>query len=224
MKRTPIPMGGRLSDMPPIVQFYAEALEKYKVTRPPVIKYPEPVFPDSGQGLVRLGQQKFYVSKLFYTGSPKQCLYGLVIEALRERGDLSRLRRCTECHRFFVANDLRQKFCTEDCRDRADRRDARRRVRAMRKRRRNLRIASAPQPTVAPEFSPPASFINFFRRVTGSLPSGEQEKLTPWVKAIGQGRALDGWAVIRKWKGKNPEEVWPTLPNEVRETLQALPL
>jgi len=175
MKRTPIPMGGRLSDLPPVFKFYVEALEKYKVESWPTEKYREPVFPDRGQGLVKVGKQKFYVSKLLYGRSPKERMYGLVIDAL-ERGDFSRLRRCTECHRFFAADDLRQKFCIASCRDKADRRDAKRRVRAMRKRQRHsLEIHSEPPSMAVPKSGPPDSFIKFFHLVSkANLPSGQE--------------------------------------------------
>jgi hypothetical protein len=218
IKRNPIPMSGRASNIPPILGFYAEALKKYKVERPPKEIYPVPVFPDRGQGIVKVGQQKFYVSKFLYGRSAKERMYGLVIDAL-ERGDFSRLRRCKECDRFFAADDLRQKFCTSDCRDIADRRDAKRRVSEMRKRQRHrLEIPSELASMTLPKSGPPHSFINFFYRVTkGNLAADDERSFAPLVKAVGQGSPLKGWNVITKWKGGKPDEVWVTLPDAVRK-------
>lgn len=134
MKKTPIPTSGRLSDLPPVAGYYFAALRKYNVEKPWVKEHPQPIFPEPGQGLVTLGGvHKFYVTKSLYEGSPRQRMYGIIIEAL-ERGLFSRLRFCAECHLFFVAADLRQKFCTSNCMELADKRRAVERVRKMRAR------------------------------------------------------------------------------------------
>jgi hypothetical protein len=93
----------------------------------------------------------------------------------------------------------------------------------MRKRQRHSpEIPSEPPSITLPNSGPPDSFIDFLHRVTkGDLESGKEIKFAPVVKAIGRGRALDGWRVIRKWRGRKPEEVWPTLPDKAREVFKA---
>jgi hypothetical protein len=48
-------------------------------------------------------------------GSLRDCVYAAIIGAL-ESGELSRLRVCGECQKFFVQKDARQGFCSDECR------------------------------------------------------------------------------------------------------------
>jgi hypothetical protein len=215
MKRTPIPTSGRASDLPPLMKFYAAALQKSKVEKNAWSRLePEPVFPEQGQGLVRLGEQRFYVTKTPYRGSPRQRLYSVIIDAL-ERGYFGRLRRCKECETFFSADDLRQKFCTSACMKSADRKNAISRVQKWRKsRRHNIVGAQDLQRT-----DPLGSFREFFYVVTKpSLSSAQEGKITPGVKVVGSGQPLRGWQIIQQqWHGKTPEQVWNTLTQRAKD-------
>jgi len=69
---------------------------------------------------------------LRHAPSLRDRLYWNIIDAL-ESGELSRLRRCLNCGKFFVAEDPRQKFCTPGCMKAADQRSAVERVRKWRR-------------------------------------------------------------------------------------------
>ena len=217
MKKTPIPTSGRVSDMPPVMKFYSDALKKYGVEKNAWVKHTaEPIYPDQGQGLVRVGQQHFYVTKLPYmSGTPRQRLYGEIIEAL-ERGIFHRLRRCAECQKFFSADDLRQKFCASACMKEADKRAARSRVREWRKSSGDRKSSASDVAHVAPS-DPLDTFKTFFDLVTKrKLTEGETEKVLPGIKHLGGGSPVKGWHVVGKWQGKKPAEVWDTLPESAK--------
>jgi len=77
--------------------------------------------------------EKYIVRKhSFQPSSPEQHLYGIIIEIL-ENGELKRLKRCPECQKFFVAEDLKQTYCTPKCKLTRDERDAPNRMRRYRK-------------------------------------------------------------------------------------------
>jgi hypothetical protein len=76
----------------------------------------------SHTGLVSLGRP-FEINgvKLFTFESPEaysfeKIFYWLLFNAFRN-GEFSRLRKCLRCPKFFVPKDLKQKFCSNRCKD-----------------------------------------------------------------------------------------------------------
>src|SRR5262249_34880546 len=84
---------------------------------PPAERQEGPRFVSSARRISLLGYD-WFVGNFFWGNLTiediRRDLYLIVAEALKN-GDLSRLRHCP-CRKFFIAHDLRQNFCSVDCR------------------------------------------------------------------------------------------------------------
>jgi hypothetical protein len=59
---------------------------------------------------------KFFTVEGPRAWSFKEIFYWLLFNTLRS-GEFSRLRKCLRCPKFFVAKDLKRKFCSDRCKD-----------------------------------------------------------------------------------------------------------
>ena len=66
------------------------------------------------QRKLKVGQTKWIIRSTYTASSLLNQFYGIIVKAL-EDGELSKLRICKHCQSFFVADDIRQKFCKSDC-------------------------------------------------------------------------------------------------------------
>jgi len=71
---------------------------------------------------LKIGKGKWIVKSHFHqTPTLTEEVYSTVVSALQLDGsDFGRLRKCAFCHQFFVAEDNRQIYCSEECRRDSD--------------------------------------------------------------------------------------------------------
>ncbi len=61
--------------------------------------------------------EKFVVARqVSYAKGFRELFYGIIAESL-ESGSFTRVRMCLECGKFFIAEDLKRKFCSDRCKD-----------------------------------------------------------------------------------------------------------
>jgi len=91
-----------------------------------------------GRRIIKVGQQRLIVAHGFNDGlDPKRYLYGMVASAL-EGGKLQHLKRCQNCRRYFLRENLRRRvYCTDICRKADDAHLAPQRVKTWRQTRAN---------------------------------------------------------------------------------------
>ena len=214
------PLYGRKSDMQPLFSLVDNALREFNAVRPPLEYYPVPIHHRPGQGILKIGAKKFYITRDNYTGTPRQRLYGVIIEALEE-GYLPRLRSCRQCQAFFVAKDLKRKFCTPACMRIADQKGAAERVRKMRARNKRVLESARKKQTLVqvaaqPKNEPPKRFVEFFNIATKhNQTKAEQSRILPYLKALGGGEAPAGWQIVGRWEGKGSQK--PSCQNVWRQ-------
>jgi hypothetical protein len=142
--------------------------------------------------------------------SLRESLYGIIIDAL-ENGELVRLRRCLNCQVFFVAEDLKQKYCAKGCMKAADQKNALKRVREWRKQK---KLKDRQQAKAAKEAQAFGSFSSFMKFATKTKPTaGEQSNIAMHLKRLGKGEPLKGWQKVKLWEkklrsGKAIETIW----------------
>lgn len=160
-----------------------------------------------------LGHAWIVSTRLIGKGSSslREELYSIIIDTM-ESGELSRLRKCLWCTKYFAAEDLRQKYCHEECRDRADRRGAKeKRVPEYRRRQKNKKPKKAPRDPdrrAIRKFSENMDLASKKRRS-----SEEQSKITPWIKAYGRGNVERSWKVVNammkeRKAGVSDKQIW----------------
>lgn len=67
------------------------------------------------QRILKIRNTKWIVYRqLFDESSLRKWLYAILISIL-EDGNFASLRRCEECQKFFIAEDVRKQFCGDDC-------------------------------------------------------------------------------------------------------------
>jgi hypothetical protein len=150
--------------------------------------------------------------------SLRQSLYGIVIDAL-ESGELVRLRTCLNCQVFFVAEDLKQKYCTPICMKAADQKNALKRVakwREQQKQKKREQLKEAKEKKAFGKFS------TFMKLAKGNV--REQEKISPITKKLGKG-SLKGWQKIEFWEkklrsGKTIENIWEEMRQNDKEVFR----
>jgi hypothetical protein len=164
-----------------------------------------------GQRVLKLLGSNWVVSTRILGGavrSLRESLYGIVIDAL-ESGELVRLRRCLNCQVFFVADDLKQKYCTKGCMKAADQKNAAlKRVPEWRKQQREKELAQAKEAKEKQAFS---KFVMFMKLPKGNV--REQEKVSPIIKKLGKGIFQKGWQKVTLWEkrlrsGQAIQSIW----------------
>jgi hypothetical protein len=148
--------------------------------------------------------------------SLRKSLYGIVIDAL-ESGELVGLRRCLNCQVFFVAEDLKRKYCTLICTKAADQKNAAlKRVPEWRKQQKRKELAQAKEAKEKQAFRKFSTFMK--HAINGNV--RQQEKISPITKKLGKGDLprdkgdlQRGWQKIKLWKkklgsGKTIEDIW----------------
>lgn len=90
---------------------------------------------EPGQGLLRIGRNKFVVDRWHITRGLEDISYSVIAKCL-ETGELSRLRRCNFCEQFFFAQHLRKFYCRPEHQKKHDKLLAPKRVKEWRARQR----------------------------------------------------------------------------------------
>ena len=67
-----------------------------------------------GEPFLKIGASKWQVRSWSLTRDARQWLYSVLGSAL-QNNELPRLKICLQCQKYFVANDLKQKFCKDAC-------------------------------------------------------------------------------------------------------------
>lgn len=67
-----------------------------------------------GEPFLEIGESKWQVRSWPLTGGARAWLYSILSSAL-ENNELPRLRICLQCQKYFVAEDLKRKFCCDAC-------------------------------------------------------------------------------------------------------------
>ncbi len=75
-----------------------------------------PLRPRPGQVFAEFRGSKWLVENWPLTVGARAFLYSIIGTAL-ENGELPRLRVCLHCHKYFVAEDLKRKFCKDKCKE-----------------------------------------------------------------------------------------------------------
>lgn len=88
----------------------------------------------SVERIVSVGGFRWLLKKQLPATSMRERLYRIIIEAL-EGQELSKLKRCEECQKFFVAEDPREKLCSPECKRLHEREGSKRRMQKLRRRR-----------------------------------------------------------------------------------------
>jgi len=187
----------------------------------------------SGQRVLNIGEGKWIVRRVFpKLPSPRQRLYEVIISAL-ESGELSRLKKCLECQRFFVAEDTRMKFCPPECYKSNDRRKA---VGRSRKSRNNKKEAHRERRWVS--FASTQRAKKEKEQKTAQMAAKQKDRRgfatfmrnpdhhRPTIKKLGKGNYSQGWKVIQKWEKKQKagvslQEIWQSLPVETRKVFSS---
>jgi len=155
--------------------------------------------------------------------SLRQEIYGIIIDAL-ENGELSRLRRCLNCWKFFVAEDLHLKFCTPKCMRVADGKAAPLRVREWRKRKKAKEQKEARERAERLAFK---SFSNFLALALKKRHTRDEgHRMHPIMCDLGRGDPAQGWNVIREWeekrrRGASIKEIWRELHPQTKNVFEA---
>jgi hypothetical protein len=69
------------------------------------------------QRILLLHRTKWIIRRWYPDTAPaRERLYWAIISAL-ENGELARLRRCPKCETYFLAEDLKRRFCSQRCKD-----------------------------------------------------------------------------------------------------------
>jgi hypothetical protein len=95
----------------------------------------------SVERIVSVGGFRWLLKKQLPATSIRERLYRIIIDAL-EGQELSKLKRCEKCQKFFVAEDPREKLCSPQCKRLYDREGAKRRMQRLRQRRRSAEAES----------------------------------------------------------------------------------
>jgi len=75
-----------------------------------------PLRPRPGQVFAEFRGSRWLVENWPLTVGARAFLYSIIGTAL-ENGELPRLRVCLHCHKYFVAEDLKRKFCKDKCKE-----------------------------------------------------------------------------------------------------------
>jgi hypothetical protein len=147
-------------------------------------------------------------------------LYGIVIDAL-ESGELIRLKRCLNCQVFFVAEDLKQKYCTRSCMKAADQKAALKRVQGWRKQQKRKELARAKEAKDKQGFSKFSTFM----KVATTGTAREQSNIAMHLKKLGKGEPLKGWRKVERWEkklrsGKAIENIWEEMRQNDKKVFQ----
>jgi hypothetical protein len=171
-----------------------------------------------GQRVLNLRGTKWIVRRRFLgEGSLRGWAYEAIITAL-ENGDFVRLKKCKECEKFFVAEDLRQKFCNPQCTrlhhdkeaaDRVRRSRKRKKVREGRKRRETTRRNHV------------RCFGLFLKKAGGGVK--QQTEVGPFFKK----KVPGAWNTVTVWlrqqrDGTSPRDIWVRLSSQIRKILREL--
>lgn len=146
--------------------------------------------------------------------SLRDYFYGVILSTL-EDGELSTFRRCSECKKFFIAEDPKCKYCSTKCAEAADRRSAaKKRVPKYRQEKRKKKEKEARQ---AADRKALRQFSEFMKLASKSRHTDEElSKLRPKLKALGQGDMQKGWKVVRKLERQPVQDAWKSLPVDVK--------
>jgi hypothetical protein len=145
--------------------------------------------------------------------SLRESLYGIIIDAL-ESGELFRLRRCLNCQVFFMAEDLKQKYCTPTCTKAADQKAALKRVTEWRRQKKRKEVAQAKEAKKNRAFGKFSSFMKVASKSQHT--EMEQKRIRPIIKRLGKGTPLNGWTRFNTWNktllsGGTIESIWAEL-------------
>lgn len=173
-----------------------------------------------GHRIVGIRGTKWIVTRLFYnTDSLEENLYGILINSL-EVGDFSRLRRCEECLQFYVAQDIRQKYCSRECRNTHHTKDTKRRVENFRARKRH-RLRQEEKRNKDKKII--GGFTNFLK--IAARKSKTHPEIYSVLKTIGGGRTLTGWKITAEWlnqlkEGQSPTQIFNHLSSHIKNQLE----
>jgi hypothetical protein len=67
-----------------------------------------------GEPFLKISGSKWQVKSWLGTGGSREWLYSILGSAL-QNNELPRLKSCLHCNKYFVAEDLKRKFCSDDC-------------------------------------------------------------------------------------------------------------
>jgi len=188
-----------------------------------------------GKGVLKIGSEKWTVRHAFDDSYPQEfkkeglayflrkAYYAVIITTL-ENGTFARLRRCQECRRFFVAERLGVKYCTDVCMKVADRRKAAElRMPKLRKRQRKEKEQMARQAAERRGFR---RFSEFLKLAAKNHHTDEElSKLRPILKALSKRESFRGWSLIQPWEkqlkmGVSLKHLWESLPKQVKQIFE----
>ncbi len=187
----------------------------------------EDIYRDLGPGqrvLGLLGYKWVVNTKVSLRNAPslRHSLYWNIIDAL-ENGELVWLRRCLNCWKFFVAEDLRQKYCTPECTKAADNEAAKKRVRKWRKKDAEEKQKQAAEAAERRGFKRFSMFMGLAVKKKRTREEGRE--MHPILWDLGKGDTAQGWNVIPGWneklrRGASLKNIWDALPQKTKQIFE----
>jgi hypothetical protein len=168
---------------------------------------------------------KWVVRSIFDITKPREFFYGNLVTALQS-GDFTRLRRCPECSRFFIApkqTGPRRVYCSVECTDAADKEPARKRARNWREKQHRKKLEQRRQAAERQNFRNFSEFMKLARKTHCS--DEERSKRKPILSTLGQGDTQKGWKIVKQWEkkleaGSSLEKLWSGVTKDLRKIFE----
>lgn len=173
---------------------------------------------EPGQPIMEIGDERWVVTVeptmrgAVYTGDPIEGRVWTLLAKCFQAGDLDRLRRCSECRRFFFAQHWRQLYCGPQHQKEHDRKVAKHRVRKWRA---SAQEHKQEEEARAKEREIIQRFADFLVKARGN--TNAQMSVGPTIKRIPGGwKTVNGWLKEQKG-GKSPGQIWQGLSDQERK-------
>ncbi len=168
-----------------------------------------------GEPFLEIRGSKWQMNSWSATWNSREWLFSVLGSAL-QNNELPRLKVCLLCKKYFVAEDLKRKFCTDECKVKFHNKSRLasgyfRKNRAMRKKRERRRQWTQD----ARDTASVKIFERFLKKAEGSV--DDQMAVGKLVKRIpGQWRTVTPW--LHRYKNdRDVKEIWRKLPQEHKE-------